>query len=202
LNPHGIEIADLAAHAALVLAEPSLDAFYQVKLVKPFKKNLDIKNKRMKSAIDTYSKLVDYEVGDVTAAATFHLAEIYFHFSRALMDSERPDNLSLTETVVTMAGLSKFVVVDLSGSSVPAELQAILGQIKKPVLAFGDPFALFPDLEDQTSVVTIEGPESDLLGGIEEKLSEIEGLHSERIMQLAKRYTKADRKRLLRDSGE
>jgi hypothetical protein len=48
----------------------------------------------MKTAIDMYSKLVDYEVGDVTAAATFQLAEIYFHFSRALMDSERPDNLS------------------------------------------------------------------------------------------------------------
>lgn len=87
----------LAAHAALVLAEPSLEAFYQVKLVKPFKKNLDRKNKRMKTAIDSYSKLVDYEVGDITAAATFQLAEIYFHFSRALMESERPDNLSELE---------------------------------------------------------------------------------------------------------
>ena len=87
----------LAAHAALVLAEPTLEAFYQIKLAKPFKKNLDRKNKRMKTAIDTYSKLVDYEVGDVTAAATFQLAEIYFHFSRALMDSERPDNLSELE---------------------------------------------------------------------------------------------------------
>ena len=41
-----------------------------------------------------------------------------------IFDFERPDNLSLTETVVTMAGLSNFVVVDLSGPSVPAELQA------------------------------------------------------------------------------
>ena len=87
----------LAANAGLVLAESSLDAFYAVKLVKPFKKNLDKKNKRMKAAIDTYGKLVDYQVGDVTAAATFQLAEIYFHFSRALMDSERPDNLSELE---------------------------------------------------------------------------------------------------------
>ena len=84
----------LAADAALVLAEPSLISFYEVKLVKPFKKNLDKKNKLMKAAIDTYGKLIDYQVGDVTAAATYQLAEIYYHFSRALMESERPDDLS------------------------------------------------------------------------------------------------------------
>lgn len=108
-----------------------------------------------------------------------------------IFDFARPDNLSLTETIVTMAGLSKFIVVDLSGSSVPAELQAILSQIKKPVLAFGDPFALFPDLADQTSVVIIECDESKILGGLEAKLSEMERLHGERIMQLAKRYSSA-----------
>jgi tetratricopeptide (TPR) repeat protein len=87
----------LAAEAALVLAEPTLKSFYEVRLVKPFKKNLDKKNKRMKLAIDTYGKLIDYQVGNVTAAATFQLAEIYYHFSRALMDSERPDGLSELE---------------------------------------------------------------------------------------------------------
>jgi tetratricopeptide (TPR) repeat protein len=87
----------LAANAALVLAEPSLDAFYEVKLVKPFKKNLNRKKKRMKAAIDRYTKLVDYEVSEVTSAATYQLAEIYFHFSRALLDSERPGGLSELE---------------------------------------------------------------------------------------------------------
>ena len=84
----------LAANAALVLSEPVLNAFYDVKLVKPFKKNLNKKKKRMKTAIDSVNKLVDYEVSEVTSAATYKLAEIYFHFSRALMESERPDNLS------------------------------------------------------------------------------------------------------------
>ena len=51
----------------------------------------------MKTAIDKYNKLVDYEVGDVTAAATYQLAEIYFHFSRALMESERPADLNELE---------------------------------------------------------------------------------------------------------
>lgn len=49
-----------------------------------------------------------------------------------IFDFARPDNLSLTETVVTMAGLSKFIFVDLPGASVPAELQAVLSQVKKP----------------------------------------------------------------------
>jgi hypothetical protein len=109
-----------------------------------------------------------------------------------VFDFARPDNLSLTETVVTMAGLSKFVVVDLSGPSVPAELQAILSQIKKPVLALGGPYALFPDLADQTSVISIQVEDSKLLSGLQDNLSKLERLHSERIMQLAKRYPKAE----------
>ena len=113
-----------------------------------------------------------------------------------IFDFARPDNLSLTETVVTMAGLSKFVVVDLSGSSVPAELQAILTQIKKPLLAFGDPYALFPDLADQTKVLTIEGDDENLLKGLEAKLPEIEKIHAERLVALAQRYAKADQERL------
>jgi tetratricopeptide (TPR) repeat protein len=84
----------LAAKASLVLAEPKLDAFKKVALVKPFKKNLKKKKQRMRAAIDTYTKLVDYQVGEVTAAATFYIAEIYYEFSVALLESERPANLN------------------------------------------------------------------------------------------------------------
>jgi hypothetical protein len=41
-----------------------------------------------------------------------------------IFDFARPDNLSLSETVVTMASRSKLILVDLPGASVPAELQA------------------------------------------------------------------------------
>jgi len=87
----------LAAKAALVLTESSFNRFKQIKLVKPFKKNLKIKKRRMKEAIEAYTRLVDYGVGETTAAATYHIAEIYYLFSRALKDSERPDNLSPLE---------------------------------------------------------------------------------------------------------
>ncbi len=84
----------LAASASLVLAQPDIRRFKLVELKKPFKKNLNLKKKRMKKAISTLTRLVDYEVGVVTAAATYEIAEIYYHFSRALMNSERPDNLT------------------------------------------------------------------------------------------------------------
>jgi len=87
----------LAAKASLVLAEPKMEAFKKITLVKPFKKNLKKKKKRMRSAIDTYTKLVEYQVGEVTAAATFYIAEIYYEFSVALLESERPTNLNEEE---------------------------------------------------------------------------------------------------------
>jgi hypothetical protein len=105
-----------------------------------------------------------------------------------IFDFVRPEGLSLTETVVTMAGLAKFVIADLSGSSVAAELQPILSQIKKPLVVFGQPYALLPDIEDQTSLITIRGTDATLLHDLEERLPAIEKLHSERIVRLAARY--------------
>jgi outer membrane protein assembly factor BamD (BamD/ComL family) len=87
----------LAAQGALVLAEREFDAFTAVALVQPFEVNLHKKQELMKTATEKFSQLVDYEIGDITAAATFHLAEIYAHFSKALTASERPEGLSPVE---------------------------------------------------------------------------------------------------------
>lgn len=87
----------MAAQAALILAEPSFERFTEVKLVEPFEANLGRKKELMKVAIQQFNSLVDYEVGDVTAAAAFYLAEIYADFSRDLKESERPARLSALE---------------------------------------------------------------------------------------------------------
>jgi tetratricopeptide (TPR) repeat protein len=87
----------LAAQAALELAEPSFDAFVAIKLVKPFEVNLRKKRELMETATQKFSRLVDYEIGEITAAATFYLAEIYADFSKALTTSERPEGLSPEE---------------------------------------------------------------------------------------------------------
>jgi hypothetical protein len=87
----------LAGKAALVLAEQAYDRFAEVRLVKPFEANLRKKKELMKATTQTFNKLLEYEVGEVTAAATFYLAEIYAHFSKALAESERPDGLNAQE---------------------------------------------------------------------------------------------------------
>ena len=87
----------LAAKGALVLAELDYQRFAAVELVQPFKTNLQKKQKLMKVATQEFGKLFDYEVGEVAAAATYYLAEIYADFSRALMQSERPEGLTPME---------------------------------------------------------------------------------------------------------
>lgn len=88
----------LAGFAALVLAEKSYLSFVAVGLVKPFEVNLRKKQKLMKTATQKFTTLIDYEIGEVTAAATYYLAEIYAHFSKSLTESERPEGLSPLES--------------------------------------------------------------------------------------------------------
>jgi len=87
----------LAGTAALALVEPLYESFIAIKLNMPFKKNLKKKRKRMKANIKKYNNLVNYGVGNVTAAATYYIAETYYQFSQALMKSERPKKLSELE---------------------------------------------------------------------------------------------------------
>ena len=51
----------------------------------------------MQAATRQFNQLIDYEIGDMTAAATYYLAEIYADFSRDLKESERPAGLSALE---------------------------------------------------------------------------------------------------------
>jgi TolA-binding protein len=87
----------LAAQAALVLAEKTFDSFKELALVQPFEESLAEKQKRMDVAMQAFQGLIDYQVADVTAAATYYIAEIYYEFSQALANSERPTGLSNAE---------------------------------------------------------------------------------------------------------
>jgi TolA-binding protein len=83
----------LAALSALVLSEDLYQAFEEVPLVQPLERNLQEKQRRMDAALEGFGELVDYEVAQVTAAATFYIAEIYNDFSRELVASARPSGL-------------------------------------------------------------------------------------------------------------
>ena len=87
----------LAAKATLTLAIPVRDEFRRIKLVVPLKKSLAEKRKAMEAALKAYEQAADYQVADVTTAATFESAELYRQLGKDLMSSERPKNLSKDE---------------------------------------------------------------------------------------------------------
>jgi len=87
----------LAGRSALVLAEDLYRECVAVKLRQPFETSLQEKKQRMDAAIEAMGRLVDYEISDVTAAATYYMADTYLDFSRALMESERPADLQAAE---------------------------------------------------------------------------------------------------------
>jgi TolA-binding protein len=84
----------LAGRSALVLAQQVYESFASLRLLQPFEQSLEEKQRRMNVASAAFGKLVDYQVGEITAAATYYLGEIYQNFSRSLRESERPANLS------------------------------------------------------------------------------------------------------------
>jgi TolA-binding protein len=87
----------LAARATLTLAAPAREEFRRIKLVAPLKKSLAEKRKAMEAAIKAYEQAADYQVLEVTTAATYESAELYRQLGKDLMSSERPKNLSKDE---------------------------------------------------------------------------------------------------------
>ena len=87
----------LAATAQLKLAAPLRDAFRSIRLVIPLKKSLLAKRKSMEAALAAYKAASEYNVAEVTTAATFETAELYRRLGKDVMDSERPKKLNKDE---------------------------------------------------------------------------------------------------------
>src|SRR5262249_7536454 len=83
----------LAAKAQLALAEPARDAFRAVHLSAPLKKSLVVKRQALESAMDGYKRAAEYQVAEVTTAATYEMAELYGTLAKDIMGSQRPANL-------------------------------------------------------------------------------------------------------------
>jgi len=87
----------LAARSSLVFAEDLFHRSTEIALAQPFEQNLQEKQQRMDAALKALGHLVEYEVAEVTAAATFYMAELYSDFGRAMLESERPSDLAPAE---------------------------------------------------------------------------------------------------------
>jgi tetratricopeptide (TPR) repeat protein len=83
-----------AARSALTLSEPHYARFRELELTQPFDQSLRRKQREMQTALAAFETLIDYGDAEVTAAATYYMGEIYAEFSRSLVESERPQNLS------------------------------------------------------------------------------------------------------------
>ena len=86
-----------AATATLALAQKAQDEYQQIALTAPLSKSLKHKKDAMQTALEAYGAAAKYGVAEVTTQATYVIAELYRDFGRALMESERPANLSALE---------------------------------------------------------------------------------------------------------
>ena len=87
----------LAAMAAIELARPARDAFMATRLTMPLADSLKLKKSRMELALKAYGAAATYGVAQVTTAATFETADLYYQLSKDLLASERPPGLSKEE---------------------------------------------------------------------------------------------------------
>lgn len=87
----------LAAHASLELARPLDSAARAARLVVPLDRSLLARKKALEAALAAYGRAADYAVASVTTAAVYAMADLYRDFGRALLESERPRNLTAGE---------------------------------------------------------------------------------------------------------
>ena len=87
----------IAAKASLEQAKAKQDRFVAIQLKEPLAQRLKEKKQFMQDAISLYGQASSYRVAEITTESTFAIGDIYQHFSKALLNSERPANLSSDE---------------------------------------------------------------------------------------------------------
>ncbi|HEY8940912.1 MAG TPA: tetratricopeptide repeat protein [Cellvibrio sp.] len=87
----------IAAQAALALANAKQAKFAGVQLREPLTQRLREKKQFMQEAINLYGEASSYRVATITTESAYAIGDIYQHFSKALLTSERPANLSPDE---------------------------------------------------------------------------------------------------------
>jgi len=73
------------------------------------------------------------------------------NYSPLIFDFDKPFDRDYTETIMILVGLSKFVVVDLSGPSVPQEIYAVVPHFDIPFIPIIEEgrkkYSLFQDIQ-------------------------------------------------------
>jgi hypothetical protein len=156
-----------------------------------------LSHKKMRDAINILNSKGVLLLGKFKDGGLEHLYKLLDwlkekHYIPMIFDFERPDSLDFTETVITMAGLSKIIVADLSGESVPQELHAILTNFMKPLIAYSktESYSMLKDLKRKNKYVVDfrYTDENEFYLKLENSLKEAEQGSAQIIHELAENY--------------
>jgi hypothetical protein len=126
-------------------------------------------------------------------------------FVPMMFDFERPTQRDFTETIKTLAGLSRFIIADITNPKAsPLELQAIMPDYMIPFVPIiyedEEPFAMFRDLRQKYGEWVLDVLEYDSVANLLEVMEKaVVQPALERSDQLLLKKTEALRKRHVRD---
>ena len=101
--------AAIAADAAMLIADRAIEKFERQRLDSRLARNLPRKKQLMRSALKRLNRVIEYNIGELTAAATFKIAGVYEDFGKALLTAEKPAGLSAFELEQYMLRLEEQV---------------------------------------------------------------------------------------------
>lgn len=93
-------VSSYIAQAHFMVAESKREDFEEIELVAPLEENLEKKKALFEALLENYDHAVLHPSPLVALNAHFRIGALFEDFSRALLDSERPDNLSMEEEEV------------------------------------------------------------------------------------------------------
>ncbi|GEM_PF-2059389 len=91
------EVSPPVAKAHFILAESRLEDFEDIELVAPLEENLERKRVLFEALLENYDHAVAHPSPLLALNANYRIGTLFEGFSRALLESERPEDLSLEE---------------------------------------------------------------------------------------------------------
>lgn len=169
-----------------------------------------LQNKNIRQVIDTISQKGVLILGRFTKERKAVLDAIRdrlrtLGFVPMMFDFERPKQRDFTETIKTLAGLSRFIIADITNpKSSPLELQATMPDYMIPFVPIiqedEKPFSMFRDLKQKYGEWVLDVLEYDSVDGLLEVLeSAVVRPALEKAEQLLYRKTEEIRKRHVKD---
>lgn len=87
----------IASETTLSMARTEYSKFERVKLIEPIAKTLKQKKTSLQNAVKLFGQASTFGIEEITTEATFSIGDIYGQFSKSLLTSTRPKNLSPDE---------------------------------------------------------------------------------------------------------